>query len=620
MLEVVRRQNDDDIVLGPVDPVRAAGSLTLDDVLAGAPAGDFAPWFLELAVSLSESRPRLACHMLGRTGVGRADGLTVDEVRSRVSGHPALEKCLESLLAPVPQANRQHPLALERERKRKEWVDWLRRHVGALGCGEGPPRVYYDIARAFLGVDRSVGGDTPGERVRSLFLGDEELSRVALDGLRRMARRTDLPTLDDLVRLDADGRISFFILPLLAALEEEERTANGGCARLRGEALQRALGSFFLAGGYDGSDPAWYRRALRSDPEVVADAFVKVYRSRIRGSSGVDRHLRALTRDESHGNVARAALPRLMKSFPAKATADQVFYLDHLIPAALKHVERDELASIARRKLQSASLRIGQRARWLATGLLLGDPQSGEQLDHFLSGGSDARVRELAAFLMVPAVAIRVRSLSPGSLAMLVSRLGPYFDPVPGGTDGLIRTALDAVSRLPSREATELLQALLDDENLAAWREPVSEASDAQRGVRLDAEPSCELALLAALRPQLPEGVRVEPEARYAGNRRADLQISFGDYAVPAETKVTSSRDLWTGVTAQLIPRYARDPRSDGYGVYVVFWHGPEHAKIPSPTGKPPRTPDELQGRLTQLLPSRAERKVSVIVLDVSPP
>jgi len=685
MLEIVRRQDDDDIILGPVEPVPPAGSLTLDDVLAGAPAGDFAPWFLEQAVSLSESRPRLACHMLSRTGVDTADGLTVDEVRSRVSGHAAIEKCLESLLAPVTQPNRQHPLALERERKRKEWVDWLRQHAGALGCGEGPPSVYYDIARAFLGVDRSVGGDTPGERVRGLFLGDEELSRVALDGLRRMARRTDLPTLDDLVRLDADGRISYFILPLLAALEEDERTASGDWARLEGVALQRALGSFFLARGYNGPQPAWYRRALRSDPEDVAGAFVKVYRSRIRRSSGVDRHLRALTRDESHGNVARATLPRLLKSFPAKAAADQVFLLDPLIPAALEHMDRDELASIVHRKLETASLRIGQRARWLATGLLLGDPQSEEQLDHFLSGGSDARVRELAAFLMVPAVAIRVRSLSPGSLAMLVSRLGRYFDPVPGGTDGVIRTALDALSRLSSPEATELLQALLDDENLAAWREPVSEASDAQRVVRLDAEfepptildvagvlkdgrpgsaadlaalavdrilgigeqvrdcdadlwrhfwsegahgkpatpkieLSCELALLAALRPQLPEGVRVETEVRHAGGTRADLQVSFRDFAVPVETKLGSSRDLWTAVTDQLIPRYTRDPRSGGYGLYVVFWHGPEHAKIPAPAGRPPRTPSELQDRLTQRLPTEDQRKVSVIVLDVSPP
>ena len=68
MLEIVRRQDDDDIIV--LDPVSPAASLTLDDVLADAPVADFAPWFLEQAVSLSESRPRLACHILRRTGIG----------------------------------------------------------------------------------------------------------------------------------------------------------------------------------------------------------------------------------------------------------------------------------------------------------------------------------------------------------------------------------------------------------------------------------------------------------------------------------------------------------------------------------------------------------------------
>lgn len=727
MLEIVRRQEDDDIIV-PADPVSHAGSLTLDDVLAGAPAADFAPWFLEQAVSLSESRPQLACHMLRRTGIGtrtptellderhkpwekkagpastpkaasKANGLTLDEVRARISGHLPLEECLESALAPVPRPDRQHPLALERVRKRKEWIEWVRQHVGALVRGEGPPNLYHDVASAYLGVNRSVRGDTPEERVRGLFLGDEELSQGALSGLRRMARRTDLPTLDELVRLDEDGRISYFILPLLAALEEEERMADEHRAHPEGETLRRALGSLFLAKGRDIPDPVWYRWALQSNAEEVADAFVKVYGSRTRRSSGVDKHLHALTRAGSHAEVARLALPRLLASFPAKATAEQVFHLDYLIPAALEHVDPDDLASIAHRKLETASLRIGHRIRWLATGMFLGDPPLGEQLDHFLSGGSDSRAREFAAFLKVRAVSKRVRSLPGRSLAMLVRRLGGYYSPVSGGvpgylsfevdealqTDGLIRTALDALSYRHTPVATELLQALLDDEDLAAWREPIAEVLDAQRVVRRDAEfvpptihdvlsvlidgrpasavdlaalavdrilaigeqardrdadewrdfwnegergkpktpkiePSCQLALLRMLRRQVPERVRVETEVRHAGGTRVDLQVSFGAFAVPIETKLSSSRDLWTAVTAQLIPRYARDPRSDGYGIYVVFWHGPEHAKRPTPTGTPPRTPGELQDRLTKRLPTEVQRKVSVIVLDVSPP
>ena len=69
--EIVRRQDGPEIVF-PTKSVSRTRSLTVDDVLAGAPVADFAPWFLEQAVSLSESRPQLACHMLHmlhRTGM-----------------------------------------------------------------------------------------------------------------------------------------------------------------------------------------------------------------------------------------------------------------------------------------------------------------------------------------------------------------------------------------------------------------------------------------------------------------------------------------------------------------------------------------------------------------------
>ena len=716
ILEIVRLQEDDDIIL-PRESVFSTGSLTIDDVLAGAPVADFAPWFLEQAVSLSASRPQLACHMLRRTGIGtrslaeppNSNGLALDEIRTRISGHSPLEECVESLLAPVPEPNPKHPLVRERARKRQQWVDWVRSHADALGRGEAPPRLYNDLAKAYLGENPSVHGNAPEERVRNLLLDDEELARVALDGLRRVARRTDLPTPDELVRLEEDGKISYFTLPLLAALEEEERTANEDRARLEGDALQRALAALFLAKGYDGADPAWYRRALRLDADDVADAFVKVYRSSIRRSSGVDRHLRALTRDESHGNAARSALPRLLNSFPAKAATGQVFYLDYLIPAALQLMSRDALAAIVHRKLALRSLRVGHRIRWLATGMLLGDRLLAEQLDRFLAEGSDARVRELAAFLRVRAVSRRVASLSAGSLAILVRRLGGYFVHRSGGAEGfvshdvadaiqtgsVIRTALDALSHAPSPAATDLIQALVDDGDLASWREQIIATFDAQRIVRLDAEfepptipdvlsalkggppasaadlaaltqdailaiservrdgdgnlwrsfwnegphgkvvapkveSSCRDALLNALRPELPKGVRIEPEAAHAGGTRADMRFTasrwdgggtgVGDFAVPVETKASSSSELWTAVANQLIPRYTRDPSSDGYGVYVVFWHGPEHARRPTPKGKPPHTPDELQDRLTQQMTTEAQRKISVMVLDVSPP
>ena len=148
ILEIVRRQDDHDIIF-PTESFLSTGSLTVDDVLAGASVADFAPWFLEQAVSLSESRPQLACYMLRRTGVAApplADPPDhLDEVRTRISGHSPLEEYLESLLAPIPPPKPQHPLARDRRHKRQEWIDWVRQHADTLG-------------RSSAAVNRASGG------------------------------------------------------------------------------------------------------------------------------------------------------------------------------------------------------------------------------------------------------------------------------------------------------------------------------------------------------------------------------------------------------------------------------------------------------------------------------
>ena len=204
-----------------------------------------------------------------------------------------------------------------------------------------------------------------------------------------------------------------------------------------------------------------------------------------------------------------------------------------------------------------------------------------------------------------------------------VLRLDAEFEPpaipdvVSALNDGRPASAADLAALVADRILA--IGEQVRDGDVDVWRPFWSEGKHGKPNTP-KVEPSCQQALLLALRPQLPERVRVQPEARYAGDRRADLQVSFRDFAVPVETRMSSSRDLWTGVTGQLMPLYTRDPRSGGYGIYVVFWHGPEHAKTPTPSGKPPRTPDGLQDRLTQQLAREDRRKVSVIVLDVSPP
>ena len=132
-------------------------------------------------------------------------------------------------------------------------------------------------------------------------------------------------------------------------------------------------------------------------------------------------------------------------------------------------------------------------------------------------------------------------------------------------------------------------------------------------------EESCRDALLAYLRPRLSSGVDLQPEGRHAAETRVDIRASCGDFNIPIEIKKNDHRDLWRAIHSQLIPKYASDPATSGYGVYVVFWFGAEKT-IPTLDDSRPATPSELRQRLEAGLTDEEARKIYVVVLDVTKP
>ena len=93
-----------------------------------------------------------------------------------------------------------------------------------------------------------------------------------------------------------------------------------------------------------------------------------------------------------------------------------------------------------------------------------------------------------------------------------------------------------------------------------------------------------------------------------------------GVHAVVVEVKKTDSKDLWRAMTDQLIAKYVRDPRSGGYGLFLVLWFGADQSKSSSPVGRRPRSPEELGPMLEGLLTHDQRRTITVIVVDVSAP
>jgi len=135
-------------------------------------------------------------------------------------------------------------------------------------------------------------------------------------------------------------------------------------------------------------------------------------------------------------------------------------------------------------------------------------------------------------------------------------------------------------------------------------------------------EDACRDTLLSDLRQRLAsKAVDAQPEGTYADDKRADIRASCNGFNVPIEIKKSTHNDLWKAIRDQLIPKYTRDPGCDGYGIYLVFWFGPDLCKRP-PIGPPPATPDALRDQLLAAanLSPEEHRKISVIVIDVSKP
>ena len=134
-------------------------------------------------------------------------------------------------------------------------------------------------------------------------------------------------------------------------------------------------------------------------------------------------------------------------------------------------------------------------------------------------------------------------------------------------------------------------------------------------------ENSCRDALLSKLRELLPKEADAQPEGQYVSDKRSDIRVDVacGGFQVPVEIKKDGNPTLWRALRNQLIERYTRDPATHGYGVYLVFWFGGEHTPLAS-AGTRPVSAAELRERLTSTLSAGEARKISVVVMDVTPP
>ena len=109
-----------------------------------------------------------------------------------------------------------------------------------------------------------------------------------------------------------------------------------------------------------------------------------------------------------------------------------------------------------------------------------------------------------------------------------------------------------------------------------------------------------------------------------AADKRGDMVVlTPNGLRLPVEVKQDTHRDLWSAARDQLARLYARDPGTQGYGVYLVFYFGPGRGSgiTPHPGGALlADSPEELKRALDASVPAEHRDRITCAIIDVSPP
>ncbi len=366
-----------------------------------------------------------------------------------------------------------------RQTDRAKRRDDLVANLAAIKDGTAPAGLMHQIALAYQSRFTDIVGDTPEARVRDFLAGSAEEAEAAIAGVKRTLQRSDLPQVDDILRLDLKQRYHWIRPACLLAAELIQHDDPTAALRWT-DSLSRQLVAFRLTDG-TGATPAWFALLAEQRPQIVAEVMGPYLRSRIREKAG--HHITGLfelSREAAHREVSRLMLPGLLLSFPHRANELQRFLLSRsLLPAASRHLERTVLAKVVGGRLALKSLDAGQRVAWFVASLRFDADRRSRELVEFV-GRSQSRAAYLGHALDNQSdLGGEWLQLPVEVLARLIETLGlhstPEFRAGPGiVTDAdrrrdLVRPFIQQLAALPDAMAGDELKRLRALPTLKHW-------------------------------------------------------------------------------------------------------------------------------------------------------
>lgn len=471
---------------------------------------DWYEWLLERAAATDdEELARYCFDKAAHVALHRLPGfdITMEQVERWVANNRRKWPGAESWLGEAWSLDLDHWEGNEFRRKaeyelnqsdlRSERRHHIEPHLAALRNGTAPPGLTMQVAYAYEERYTDVRGDSPLARVQDLLGGSIDEAISVVDGLVAALSRDDLPTVDEILKIDATQR-HHYLRPvcLLGARLAFERDAD--VWRHWRQDLARRLIAFWLTEGM-GEPPGWYDALCTQHPDWVASVLVPFAAQRIRKQAQSNiAGLWSLAKDEAPKDLARLVLPELLQHFPARADEAQLRVLNEkLLRAASRHLDSEVIARQIKRRLAMRSLDAGQRIAWLAVGIAIDAELYSRLLVDFV-GERQSHAAQLALALEQQAGRRRsAGNFEAAVLGRLIELIAPHAAPERpegafwvGAADRRRDLLNDFINQLAAQEsaaAAEELDRLRSLPTLDRWKMALDAAAFEQQRLARDA-------------------------------------------------------------------------------------------------------------------------------------
>lgn len=462
------------------------------ELLAAAPGSKRRAFLCEVAFSLSY----------------HANDPHASEVFARLFALPDTDACLVGIRVRATVSNlwsgyfegrtsgEEVDIEESREKQRQEFD----RDVEQIRGGHHVRWLLHIMRFYFAFYDEMDREAAPRARVTSWF--GEERTDAALEGLAAALSRDDLPAFAGVTASTAEQQHSDWWYVLAAGLDER-MSAGQGLSNLSDDFLKGMLVFDVANPVYEPRDGVehvmvhpWRKDLIEQRPELVRDAYLAIARLRLSKNHQFADGLHELLTEPAFEPSRADIVFELLRDYP-NATP---YRLDEMLSATVKlPVLHDRLQTLARTVVAGNALEERQRDLWLATAYVLA-PAAFE---------SDVRQRALAH----PAFIFDLRDKSgfadrgqptqpvPVPVIEFMARLaGSLFPEAPhpprawsGDTNAWdaadwVRSLISTISASPSQAATEALERLRDDSQLASYQPHILHALANQRQRRRDTE------------------------------------------------------------------------------------------------------------------------------------